>query len=49
MEQVPILTRDIQLATRRDPSLSRALDYSQNGWPSHKDFPDDLRPYMHRK
>ena len=44
VEQVPILTRDIQEAARRDAILSRALNYSQNGWPSHMDFVGELRP-----
>ena len=49
VDQVPIRARDIEKATRNDSVLSRALDYTRNGWPSHISNPGDLCPFLYRK
>ena len=33
LEHLPILTTDIQEATKDDNTLKKVIDYMQNGWP----------------
>lgn len=40
---LPITYKEIGLATKFDPTLSKVVDFTLNGWPSH--FDDALKPF----
>ena len=44
---MPISSIQVAEATRRDPTLSRVLLYTKQGWPSH--IEPGLRPYCDRR
>ena len=35
VETLPVLSKEIQRATRHDPVLSRVLHFTRNGWSEH--------------
>ena len=37
---------NIKLATKYDATLSRVLDYVRRGWPSLKEVPSNVQPYV---
>ena len=39
---------DIAAETKKDPTLARVLQFTQNGWPSYVDE-ENLKPYFQRK
>ncbi|XP_054267315.1 uncharacterized protein K02A2.6-like [Macrosteles quadrilineatus] len=45
VDQLPVTHREIGLATKFDPTLSRVMEYTTNGWPNHTEDPA-LKPYM---
>lgn len=45
---VPITAREIMIETRKDPTLARALDFTQHGWPERFTEPN-LQPYFIRR
>ena len=47
IESLPVTCDTIQRATRRDPILSKVLQYTKKGWPSQ--VPDVLKPYYNRR
>ncbi|XP_054280194.1 uncharacterized protein K02A2.6-like [Macrosteles quadrilineatus] len=47
IDEMPITFKEISLATRHDPVLSKVLDYTLNGWPSYNNNPQ-LKPYFSR-
>lgn len=47
-DKLPIHSRDIKEATRKDRILSRVLEYTLNGWPNHV-ADDELSPYFTRR
>ncbi|XP_054286101.1 uncharacterized protein K02A2.6-like [Macrosteles quadrilineatus] len=47
IDEMPITFKEISLATRHDPVLSKVLDYTLNGWPSYNNSPQ-LKPYFSR-
>ena len=45
MEALPVTSEQLRNATRKDPVLSRVVDYTKRGWlPAHQ-LPEVLRPY----
>ena len=42
----PVTAHDIQAATRKDPLLSKVLQYVRRGWPDNKGG-TDLSPFSH--
>ncbi len=46
IESLPIMFRQIQKATQRDPVLSKVLRYTKNGWPCQ--VPAVLKPFCTR-
>jgi len=45
MEALPVTSEQLRNATRKDPVLSRVVDYTERGWlPAHQ-LPKVLRPY----
>ena len=32
-DELPVLAKDISEATRKDPIMSKVVEYTQNGWP----------------
>ena len=47
VQALPVTSRDVQKATRRDKTLSKVFTYVQNGWPEQ--VPDELKPYKTRQ
>ncbi|XP_054283366.1 uncharacterized protein K02A2.6-like [Macrosteles quadrilineatus] len=47
IDEMPITFKEISLATRHDPVLSKVLDHTLNGWPSYNNSPQ-LKPYFSR-
>ena len=47
INDLPVTARSVQEATKNDALLSRALDYTMNGWPEKVSDPD-LRAYRIR-
>ena len=48
LDSLPVTHKEIMDATRRDPVLSRVLEYTQNGWPNV--ITDQrLKPFQQRK
>ena len=43
-DELPVLAKDISEATRKDPILSKVVEYTQNGWPS-KVTDDQYMPF----
>ena len=48
-ETCPISIADIKRETRKDKTLSTVIFYVVHGWPSYKDNPEDVKPYVHDK
>jgi len=48
---LPVNASEIAKATQKDPALSRALEFTRNGWPNELDENNSktLEPYFHRK
>ena len=49
LDESPVSSRDIATWTRRDPLLSRVLEYIRNGWPSEGTGNVDLNQYSAKK
>jgi hypothetical protein len=47
VDDLPVTSRDILKATRKDPVLSRVHDFVVNGWPSVVE--DKFKPYFQRR
>ncbi|XP_021340098.1 uncharacterized protein K02A2.6-like [Mizuhopecten yessoensis] len=47
-DELPVEAEDISRATRKDPILSRVLDYVLSGWPNHV-TDTELQPYFQRR
>ena len=47
IEHLPVTTKQLQAATRRDPILSKVLRCVKSGWPKHCET--ELRPYWFRR
>ena len=45
---LPVTTRTVAEATRREPVLSKALDLTLNGWPTYVNG-EELKPYFSRR
>ena len=43
--ELPVMTKDISEATKKDPVLSKCYEYTLNGWPNHD---GQLKPYYRR-
>ena len=48
LDELPVNARDISEATRKDPVLSRVLDFTLRGWPSTK-VDSELQHYYSRR
>ena len=48
VDDLPISSKEIREATQSDPTLSRVLDYTLNGWPD-KSSDENLKPYYYRR
>ena len=46
--EMPVSAADIAAETKKDPTLARVLQFTQNGWPSYVDE-ENLKPYFQRK
>ena len=46
-QALPVTCNQVQAATRRDPILSKIVDYMRRGWP--KQVPDSIRPYQSKQ
>ena len=44
IQALPLTFRDIKLATKRDATLSRVLEYVKMTWP--KEVPKNVQPYV---
>ena len=44
VQALPVTVQQVEMATRRDPILSKVTAYVKNGWP--KTVPDHLVPYL---
>lgn len=42
---VPVKFKDIEVATSKDPTLKKVLEYVVNGWPSKNELSDDIAKY----
>jgi len=49
MEALPVTSEQLRNATRKDPVLSRVVDYTKRGWPPAHQLPEVLRPYSNRR
>lgn len=47
MQALPVTVDRLQMATRRDPILSKVLQYTRTRWPLH--VPEPLNPFLRRK
>ena len=47
VQALPVTFQDIKNATRRDPVLSKVIDYVRKGWP--KQTPEIVQPYASRQ
>ncbi len=47
IEALPVTSQQVQMATRRDPTLSKVMDYVKSGWPQK--VTPDLQPYFNRR
>ena len=47
LESLPVTTKQLQAATRTDPTLSKVLQCMKAGWPKHSD--DQLCPFWSRR
>jgi hypothetical protein len=47
IDELPVKAEEIATATRNDPLLSRAYEYTMSGWP--QDFDEELKPYANRR
>lgn len=48
VDDLPISSKEIREATQSDPTLSRVLDYTLNGWPD-KSSDENLKPYYYQR
>lgn len=48
LDELPVMSDDIGQETRKDPVLSKVLDYTLNGWPNYVSD-RDLQPYFQRR
>ncbi|KAJ8021906.1 hypothetical protein HOLleu_39239 [Holothuria leucospilota] len=48
VNDLPVSSKDVEDTTRKDPILSRALQYTLNGWPEYVQD-DSLKPFFNRK
>ena len=44
---VPVASTDVQFASRRDPVISKVLQYTRHGWPDT--VPESLKPFSHHR
>ena len=44
---LPVAYTDVQRASRRDPIVSKVLQYTRRGWPDT--FPDSLKPFSYHR
>ena len=47
IEALPVTSQQVQTATRRDPTLSKVMNYVKSGWPQK--VTPDLQPYFNRR
>ena len=47
LDTMPVTNRQLEQATRKDPILSKALHYTQRGWPDK--VQEGLKPYQSRR
>ena len=47
IQALPVTCNQVQATTRRDPILSKIVDYVRRGWPEQ--VPDNIRPYQSKK
>ena len=47
IDTLPVTSKDIQQATRRDPLLSKVVTYVQSGWPTV--VPNEMKPFKSRE
>ena len=48
VDDLPISSKEIREATQKDPTLSKVLDYTLNGWPD-RSSDDNMKPYYYRR
>ena len=48
LEALPVTLSDLQMATHRDPLLSRVIQFVRSGWPADHSLGEDLKPFKHR-
>ncbi|KAK3773179.1 hypothetical protein RRG08_013764 [Elysia crispata] len=48
INEMPVSAADIAAETKKDPTLARVLQFTQNGWPSYVDE-ENLKSYFQRK
>jgi hypothetical protein len=48
VSELPVSAEEIATATRKDSTVSRALEFTQHGWPENVSD-KDLQPYFQRK
>ena len=47
LEQAPVTCQQVRLSSRRDPLISKVLQFTQTSWP--KEVEPDLQPYSNRR
>ena len=47
IESLPVTSKNVQQATKKDPILSKVLRYTQDGWPAQ--VSEELKPYHSKK
>ena len=47
-DELPVMAKDTSEATRKDPILSKVVEYTQNGWPNKVTY-DKYLPYYRRR
>ena len=47
VNELPVSSKDIAAATRKDPVPSKVYEYTMSGWPRQVD--EQLKPYFHSK
>ena len=47
IQALPVACNQVHTATRRDPILSKIVDYVRRGWP--KQVPDNIQPYQSKQ
>ena len=48
LDSLPVCANDVKRETRRDPTLSKVLDFTMNGW-TYKPQDEILKPFYMRR